>query len=318
MTPGKTLPCLLACSLLSLLPAQAELLLYEGFQYGSTAGAMHGQTVSGTVGLTGTYSKTGSTSGLANYQTSGLGFSGFDANGGSLFVSLAPTSSTVNEGMTLSVNLDIPYEEYTGSLYQSMYVSLATNNISGGNDGFVTRVFDNTTTSSHLLTAPDSPNSGNNAHVSYNTGTGTATNNGGALVLDTTYLLISRWTNVGGAGGGNANLWIFTESAYNNWLTDGALESDLTAKATIRSTNTSGTPALFNDGGSFIVALSEGSNVGTLSISGTIDEIRIGTTLADVAPIPEPNSAGLALLALVGFGAFTRRRATSSRPGTRR
>jgi hypothetical protein len=45
-----------------------------------------------------------------------------------------------------------------------------------------------------------------------------------------------------------------------------------------------------------------------ISSSGSIDETRYGTTLADVVPVPEPTCAALGLLAAAGI--LLRRRFT--------
>lgn len=64
-------------------------------------------------------------------------------------------------------------------------------------------------------------------------GEGTTAADSGTLSLDVTYLVLARFTNVGGAGGGTADQFVFTLADYDSWFAAGGLEGDLGTYATI-------------------------------------------------------------------------------------
>lgn len=121
---------------------------------------------------------------------------------------------------------------------------------------------------------------------------------GAALSSGTTYLTIAQYS------GSGINAWVFTQAGFDNWVSNGSTEGSLST-----------------------YAFSNGSRSGDASFSGTLvlggystggaitvvfDEIRFGSSLAEVTPsaIPEPSSfAALAGVAMLGSAAMRRRRA---------
>jgi hypothetical protein len=112
--------------------------------------------------------------------------------------------------------------------------------------------------------------------------------------------MIAEWTNLGTPGGGLATMWAIDEAGYNDWLTlGGGLEANLVTYSTIMVTQTSAveTPFTFPVGNTYLqFVIGEGGST-TGALGGIYDELRFGTTLADVT-IPEP---GTAMLAAGGF-----------------
>lgn len=109
----------------------------------------------------------------------------------------------------------------------------------------------------------------------------------------TTYLVLSKYTNIATASSVSENtLWLLTLSGYDAWFTAGADEAELATYAvkTVSNTSPAGTYNLY---GTFANVVESGQ----YRIKQTIDEFRIGTTLADVTNVPEPAS-----LALLGIG----------------
>lgn len=212
-------------------PAYSTLLVYEGFNYSlSNNVTLAGSTTTAT-GLSGSYSATNS--GQSLYQTSGLSFSGFaPSTGGSLL------QTAVTSGSFSIIGAQLATGAQTGTLYQSYLFNFSA--LSSGNTALaVSRI--NTSATASGTTSFLGAYADNNAPtgtalpgVAYDSSSTSAT--GAALSLDTTYLFVSRFTNVGTALGvgspGVASGWVFTETAYDNWLADGSNEANLSTFAT--------------------------------------------------------------------------------------
>jgi uncharacterized protein (TIGR03382 family) len=134
--------------------------------------------------------------------------------------------------------------------------------------------------------------------------TSTSGSGSNELVIDTTYMILSSYSNVGGTGASTATQWVLTVEQYNNFK---AAEFDITNL----NARTAGTGAgniyskVTDDSGS---AFGFSGNSLYLQLAGNsdlavYDEIRFATSLLDVVtPIPEPGSltlAGLSALALL-------------------
>jgi hypothetical protein len=112
-----------------------------------------------------------------------------------------------------------------------------------------------------------------------------------------TYLYICEFQDIGQDTGGQALMWVFDESGYNQAMTDGALsESDLTAYAYLTASDPHANRTLDATKGALI-------NIGDSSadsFSYYFDEIRYGSSLADVLTVPEP-----ATITILAFGLVT-------------
>lgn len=276
-------------------PTQAALLVYEGFN-GYTAGVLSNQSVTNTTGLTGSYSATG---GPISASSTGLTFSNLQTSGGSAL-------NATNTGSAIGVTMG-GFSSVTGSLYSSQLVSLT-----GSNNGILyTRI--NTVPSSTLwfVSAANL-----NAHVAAGYDSGSSESSV-SLAMNTTYILLQEYTNVGTALGGGttgvATIWALTNAQYTNFklsgLTTAALNSasvgGLAGNVTARvSDSWSAGTFTFAPGNAFQFNLT-----GATTGSGyTLDEVRYGTTLADVTPIPEPGSCILVGMGMAATLYISRRR----------
>ncbi|WPJ95185.1 hypothetical protein SH580_17320 [Coraliomargarita algicola] len=309
--------------------ASADLLVYEGFNYGGSDTAINGIAVGGgAVGLTGSYATATGTSGSGNTQAStylatGLSFSNLSTTGGSLQQSVIPKIDLTKEYVYSSVALDT---SATGDIYGSMLVNIATSELTLGGDSSNSGISDlrvqdssnltGNANSSMLTTAKRASQAGVKAGASYTANGPISGSN--AINTNQTYLFITRYTNVGLAGGGTANLWVLDETQYDLWQADGGSEIDLATYALMETSN-SGTDTIAFDAtksirvgtGEFNLDFNSGSanysNLGELTV--TYDEIRYGSTLGDVVVVvPESSQYSLILGALLACFVGARRR----------
>ena len=297
----------IALALASASVTHASLLVYEGFN-GYTAGQLVGQTPNAnTIGLNssvGYYDDGVTTTRTLNYtlQTTGLTFGSLATSGGALKF----TAGTNVIGADISIGT-----AFTGTLWSSYLVSLSTRG-AVANDGAVIRIGDkpSDSTGGHFNSWADSRPSTASTNVSsgYGATTLTTTNGNASLALNTTYIIINKFTRVGqtlSAGSpGVSTLWALTAAQYATFLSAGGTESLLTAgsvTATATNSVTSGT-FTFSSTDSFAIV--------SVNDVGVYDELRFGSALADVIPsaIPEPAATSLLLAACCGAFVFTRRR----------
>lgn len=269
--------------------AHATLLIYEGFNYttGSNLGAI--KPNSNTVGLDQTTFYAGS--GAANYavQASSLSFGALQTTGGS--VSFSTTTSVASGKLALASN-------YSGTLWSSYLVRFSTTQGGGATDGALLRISNDTAnTGERFLSFADSRSSTTTVAVGYDT---TPSSTGGTLTTATTYIIISKFTNVGmvlnTTTTGQSSIWALTEAQFGNFIAGGGTEAYLNS-ATVAGTAT-GVTARGNDttltAGSYSLASGNFAALVSVNDSGSFDELRYGTTLADVTPIPEPATAAAA------------------------
>ncbi len=301
-------------------------LVYESFTYGIGNGAtMNGVTSTGT-GLTGAYAVANTNTASTTYSTTGLSFGSnfFPTTGGGVQVSstFAGTQGVSITGVQLNTGTQ------TGTLYSSYLVNFSSVPSAPGTPrgGAVVlhRINTGATSggaSSAFVSAADAAEVElglGRPGVGYDGALATTSATGFNFSLNTTYLVLSEFINVGtslsGGSPGVATLWMMTQANYDSWrMTGGSLRANLTtyASATASTSVTSGT---------FTFSSSKYFQFGTASgsvISGTetaiLDEMRWGTTLASVA-VPEP-SAAMLLVPGVLVLLCMRRRVRSSRQG---
>ncbi len=292
--------------------ASAQLLVEEAFSYGIADGAtLVGQTITGT-GFTTNWQETSGT-GTFVYATTNLSFGSLINSGGSAVIS---STSGRAFGGTLSASATVG-----STLYGAYLVNISA---FGGGTTALHEVRVNTGAataggSSYFRSQSDSSaTSVNGTAVAYDNTPGTA---GATLSLNTTYIVLSEYTNVGAAlsGGspGTATQWVLTLDQFNNFRPDGLTVLELNgATVGTGTTNvfsrtsdsvTSGTGGLFD--GSRAVQFAAVGATG-LAATANYDALRYGTSLDLVTPIPEPST-----WALVGLGLsavlFLRRRRMS-------
>ncbi|MFH1496685.1 MAG: PEP-CTERM sorting domain-containing protein [Verrucomicrobiota bacterium] len=291
---------LLGLSLLTALSAQATLLVYEGF-HGYDLGAMEGQTPNGnTTGLdqsVGYYD--GATTSRADkfsVQSAGLSLGSLQTSGGSL--------QFITGTGVIGADIDIGPTAHTGTLWGSYLVNL-TSKGSGGSDGAVLRIGSkpSESTAAHFNSWADSRSNSANIAVGYASGTA---NGNGSLTNGTTYIIISKFTRVGQTvdttNTGVATQWALDAGQFADFLDAGGDEAALNS-VSITGVSTSTVSSITSNAFSSSMAF----GLVTVNDTGTFDEIRFGTDLADVTPIPEPGSLA-ALAGLCSIFAFATRR----------
>lgn len=271
-------------------PAHSAPLVQESFVYGSANGSIQGVAATGT-GLSGSYATTGGGGGTQSYVATGLGFSRnfFPTSGGALQLSLTSTDSAqggIVAGVKISASPGV------ANIYQSMLFKMDENTMSSGYDGIGTRISSALSSGSivRMGVFGDGVNSANNPEIRYNNSPANATS---ALAAGTTYLLVAKWTNINAAGGGTATLWVLDAAGYEAWRASGGQEAALPAHAFTTTSQTGLTQNTFDALTTYLqFYVNEGlagSPTGTLT--GTFDEVRFGTALADVT-IPDETVGG--------------------------
>lgn len=300
----------IALSLAAVGSAQTDpaLRVYEGFN-GYNAGTIQGQNPNdNTIGLNQSvayYDGNGSRGLNFTLQTSSLSLGPLQTSGGSL----AFTNST----NVVGAKIDIGATAFTGTLWSSYLVNLSLRGAASG-DGAVIRVGSapSDSTNAYFNSWSDSRANADtkNVSISYGTAGTEPPNNGtGPLVFNTTYIIINRFTKVGTAATtgnpGVATLWALNEDQFKAFIDAGGDETALnntSVTATATQSVTSGTRT-------FATGLAIG--LVTVKDVGVYDEIRFGSTLESVTPVPEPaTAAALAGLVSAALCGFARRRRT--------
>jgi hypothetical protein len=284
----------------TVVPASATLLVYEGFNGYTAAGTRLDayKPNANTVGLdTNVTYYDGGGSRTANYtlDAASLSLGSLQTSGGSLKF----TSGTNVIGADLNLS-----SAFTGTLWNSYLVRLTTQGTSNGN-GAVLRVGATPadSTNGYFNSFADSRADANTAHVSIAYGpAGTSQPNNGtaALATNTTYIIISRFTNVGSTLStgtpGEATLWALTESQFTAFINSGGNEAAL-AGTTVTATATQTIAS-----GNYAFSSSQAFGLVTVGDAGTYDELRFGSTLADVTPTAIPEPAATAVILGIGCG----------------
>jgi hypothetical protein len=295
----------------------AELLVYEGFNYGLTNNATMHSVVSNSTGTQGSWTVTNVNGGQSRFQTAGLAFGNdFAAStGGSLLVSNLYNNSASSTIATVKLNTSA-----TGTVWASYLANYTT--ISNSNNGFIEQGIGTSATAraTQFLNRVSSNSLPSDRKVvaGYDT-TGTASPNT-AIGTGVTYLILSKYTNVGtplssGAGSGVATTWVLDQAGYANWISLGlGLEANLDNYDIRKVQDTAVTTGQFDlNSDKYLTIAASANNINNHQFTGLVDEFRYGTDLTSViSSIPEPSTyvmiAGAA--ALAGAVVVRRRRAT--------
>lgn len=251
--------------------SRADLLVYEGFD-GYDKGDLEGQEISShTKGLAGRFSGAG---GL-DYFDSGLTFSNLSVSGGCARESKKIFEACIDIGITPGVAV-------AGNLYESYLVRIPAAGF-GGNIG--------TSIAGNLISYATANNPPHLA-ASYSPGKGYGASQN-SLNPDTTYLIITEFTNVGQglskSNPGAGTVWTLTENQFADFAGAGFSASYLN-KATIGPESNQvfarfSIPEVTN--GKFL--FNETVRLSLVMVYtadfAMIDEIRFGTALEDVVPV---------------------------------
>lgn len=319
MTKKFLLPKTLFCALAvagATTSSQATLLVQESFNYGGSAiSNMNGVAETGT-GLQGNWTVTNAlpSGGLASsaYQTTGLTFgSNYGTTSGGALLSTTRFSGS-NAATTATVQLDV---NATGEVWGSYLVSY--NTISSSNGGFaqegIATSAAGTTINLTSMMQSNTLATDRKLQVGYDSSVTSSISNT-AFLTGTTYIYISKYTNVGTAPTvgtpGVATTWVMTQAQYDLWVTGGATELTLTANSLVTRTETvtSGSAILFDNTG-FVTLKTDAPNTNNAQVVAIFDEVRYGTTLSDVySAVPEPSATALLFGAGVSVLLFRRKR----------
>lgn len=288
--------------------SQAALLVYEGFT-GYTAGQLGGQKPNAnTIGLdtaVGYYDGAGTRTAGYTLETTGLTLGSLATGGGALKFTAGTN--------VIGADIDIGATAFTGTLWSSYLVKLTTRSTAAFGDGTVIRIGNSPgdSTNGHFNSWADSRTSSvksENVAVGYSNANPTSSNGSGPLALNTTYIILNRFTNVGNAAGGTATLWALTETQFTAFLAADGEESDLTP-GSYTATATTDTVT-----GSYIFSSTQAVGIVSVATTGIFDELRFGSDLASVIPTAIPEPAATAIW--IGLGCATA--CGCRRPGPRR
>lgn len=275
------LPSLLC---LALSPARSAILVEDDFDYavGSIQTAWNGGT-----GFSGTWKVASNTNGAI---VSGLTFGSMAVSGNALSVSHTSTISSLS----------------SGNVFRTMDVGT----ISSG-DIWMSYLYKFDTSSSPLdeVALEVRPSAGNiRSGISENNssfytryGSSSTASAANSVFKDgTTLLLIFQYPDLASTSSRTAQGWALTVSGYEALVAAGLSEANLSTYAVATVSQTNSSAVTFNGAGNFeIVPLARAN--GTYA-SFFIDELKIGTSLADVVAVPEPSTMALAALGFLACG----------------
>lgn len=292
-------PCLLPvffAMIAGICASDAALLIYEEYDYALVDGTTMNGVATSATGFTGNYA-VGGTNGSSVYSATGLTFGSnyLPVSGGAVRLSATTGAGSTNSVLGATINV----AAQTGTLWSSYLVNFTSKTDRAGATGQA-RVSDlQGSGSNNRMNAISDSGTTLGTGVQYSNGSA-ATAGGNTLAVGTTYLILSRFTNVGTAGGGTATMFTFDLTTYDDWVNAGSVEADLATYSLSSQTNTGTTQADFATGDFFQFAVSNTSD-STILQTVVYDELRWGTSLADVVPEPGTTTVlagALALLAL--------------------
>jgi len=295
--------------------SHASVLIYEGFNYGLADGTTMNGVATNATGLSGNYALGQSLAGIgtANFTSTGLSFgSSFTpSTGGALSMSI--TSNVFNATRSAQLGVALNTGTVTGTVYTSYLFSLGSTGSTAGTSQMRINGAQTTSLNTRLSVLADGTQVLGNS-LQYG-GEPVQSAPSGTLLLNTTYLALAKFTELGTVDSvGIAEMWVFTQQGYEDWLTMGmGQESELFFYAVLGSTLTSGATTTVNNStfsnSQFLsYAVSNANNVNAQSM--IIDETRWGTELTDVLAVPEPSTYALAGIGLAFIAIKMRRRAT--------
>ncbi len=299
--------------------AHATLLAYEGFT-GYTAGQqLAGKAVgSSAYGVSGTVGGIGQSN---DYYASSNGLTF-----GSMPVSAGSALYTDNSGVAAGLTYNYSGASVTGTVYTSFLLNISSGITTASSSGLRINTSQNASGSTAFFqsygdtsssTVPGNAYGLNASQVNSSSPATTA----GSLSLNTTYLVVGIFTNTGTSlSAGNAGIgttYVLTLDQYIYFNAHGGITTSALAGATVgASGNNTVYSAVSSSVTSGAYTLQTGGGIqfaiGNAQVSQTVyfDEMRVGTSLSDVVPVPEPSSVALVL---GGLSLLVLRRASAGR-----
>ncbi|MEM6391493.1 MAG: PEP-CTERM sorting domain-containing protein [Planctomycetota bacterium] len=289
-------------------PTSAELLLYEGFDYAVSSNLV-GQN-GGDWDPTRAWTTGGPSNGSINAATvvNGLTFSDYAVTGNAAQVVNNHNGSGPYQSFNAGRQLPSGFSTPAGS---DIWVSFLFNQDENGSFANETGLtfadsVDNVQRKLQSRTVTlFGDNNPDNAAVGADNGVGTSS--GAVIAQDTTYLAVSKFTNVNGPtfSSNTGTMWVLEASDWDAIKTGPLDEAALDANNLLKVDHA--------PGNTFVVDLTSDDFLRLDTVTGfginnraEFDEIRVGTTLDSVVVIPEPSS--ILLAALGGLAMLGRRR----------
>lgn len=280
------------------LPVSATLLVYEGFDYTTGSDNLAGNN--GGVGWgASSWAETGNASGsdLRADVIAALSFSDYSNTGNAMRL------NNNNNAGSPDYRDQIASRQLTGlssvASGSTLYMSYLFRQ--GGSASFAfssgLRVSDSMTTGGTLSFQQNNLtrfNSDGPDEASLGYGSSATSSASAVTAIGTTYLVISKFENVGGAGAQNASLWLLDTSNYDAIKAGGITEVELDANNVTKITDSS--TGITLDSSDYIQFY--GNTAFGIANQPEFDEFRIFTDLNDINAVPEPSS-----ILLVSLGA---------------
>ncbi|MEM6822991.1 MAG: PEP-CTERM sorting domain-containing protein [Verrucomicrobiota bacterium] len=281
------------------LPTSATLILYEGFDYATGNDGLVGQ--SGGIGWGGSsWARTGSGNGsnsridvvsalsFSDYANTGnaLRIENNNNNGGAYDQIIASRQLT---GLSLAAGTTV----YTSYLFRQgggasfAYESglrASDSSTNGGNESLKQTPV--------TLFGSNGPDEAAFGYDSTTNSSASAVTGGG-----TTYLVISKFENLGGAGAQNGSLWLLDTTNYDAIKAGGITELELDSNNVVKLTDsTTGISLGSSDFFQFFGATDFG-----IANQPDFDELKVFTDLSDLQAVPEPSAVILLIVAGIGL-----------------
>ncbi len=297
--------------------SHAALVVYDGFNYGTSGQALSSVATPTATGLTGTWGNP-TTAGSSAVISTGLTFANFSTSGNAVTVT-AGTAANSQAFSSRAIDSSGALPADGSTLYSSFLFQPVTAFPTGksfsvqvSNDGVATN---NTPRPSMQVTSAGT----NNATVVLKAGTSATAAYSSTPAAGTTYLAVASFTNMSSVASGHVlDMWILDASQWTS-IYDQTITASLLSANSIAHVTYSGaaTGALDFTSSDFIKIGANGSG-STAGNPVIFDEIRFGQSFSDVLVVPEPNGAALAIAGIgiiFTFKRFVRR--SVSRPASR-
>jgi len=256
--------------------------MYEGFDY------TVGDSIVGKTGGSGWGSNAwqvgGSLPAFTANVTSGLTFGSLSTTGGALTIA---SSGYANWNRSF-VTRQIGTGTVTGSTLWTSYLFKADiaggglgNPSSGHEAGLLVSTSANSMTGARFQSMAKPTWNSDFAGVAYDGSVTSGTS--GSLRDGSTYIVVSRFTNVGGTGGGTATLWALSQSQFGLISSGGVTEAELDSAFVTKISDTS--TSSFSFATSHFMQFTARRKSGSESLAFVVDELRFGNTVSSVTPV---------------------------------
>lgn len=275
--------------------SEAALLLSEDFNYALTE-SLVGK--SGGTGWTGAWE--GASSGTATSTiVSGLTFSDYGTTGNAVRLDLTRLAATTDIALGRGIGTGIGSDT---SLYSSFLFSMNTSlNVETGTRVQITSATNTNSSESYFRNISRRTNSnrlGISAGDSAISTTGQFPAPAGVFE-GATLLYVSRLSNVGTGPTQDGKMWLLNAANWDAFKNTGMTEADLDTNSITSVNRTTTSTKGFST--SEFIQLTAGLNADNSSFAVTYDELRYGTSLASIVIVPEPSTALLGALGVLGL-----------------